>query len=295
MISQDEEDMQMNKSYRDELVGVFGYPIDENPTVVIQEAAFKALNLPYRYFTMMVKPDDLEVAMKGLKAMNMKGINLTMPHKVMVLEYLDVVADDAALMGAVNTVYMKDGLLYGENTDGKGFMKALEDGGVTLEGKNAVILGAGGAARAIAVELALVGIKHIEIVNRSKQRGEELASLLNEKTPARANLTLWDETYRVPENTSLLINCTSIGLFPNTGQKPDIEYTTLNKDMVVCDVIPNHPNTLFLQEAQKIGARTFDGLTMLVNQGALGFKMWTGLDAPVKVMEDALKKEFGLI
>jgi shikimate dehydrogenase len=275
-------------------VGVFGYPIDENPTVVIQEAAFKALNLPYRYLTIMVKPDDLEDAIKGLKAMNMKGINLTMPHKVMVLKLLDVVADDAALMGAVNTVYVKDGLLYGENTDGKGFMQALKDSDVALKGKNAVILGAGGAARAIAVELSMAGVGHIEIVNRSKQRGEELVCLLNEKTPSRVDFTLWDGTFRVPENTGLLINGTSIGLYPNTDQKPDIDYTTLNKDMVVCDVIPNHPNTLFLQEAQKIGARTFDGLTMIVNQGALGFKMWTGLDAPVKVMEAALKKEFGI-
>lgn len=285
----------MNKCYRDELVGVFGYPIDENPTVVIQEAAFKALGLSYRYLTIMVKPDDLEDAIKGLKAMNMKGINLTMPHKVMVLKYLDVVADDALLMGAVNTVYVKDGLLYGENTDGKGFMQALIDGNVALKGQNAVMLGAGGAARAIAVELAMAGVKHIEIVNRSKQRGEQLARLINEKTPACADFTLWDGAFRVPENTGLLINGTSIGLYPNTDEKPNIDYTTLDKDMVVCDVIPNHPNTLFLQEAQKIGARTFDGLTMIVNQGALGFEMWTGMDAPVKVMEAALKKEFGIV
>ncbi len=285
----------MNKCYRDELVGVFGYPIDENPTVVIQEAAFKELGLPYRYLTIEVRPDDLENAMAGLRAMNMKGINLTMPHKVLVLKYLDVVEEDAALMGAVNTVYMKDGRLYGENTDGKGFMQALRDGGVALEGKKAVLLGAGGAARAIAIELAMAGVKQIEIVNRSKERGEELVNLLNDKTSARAVFTLWDEVYRVSENTSLLINATSIGLYPHISQKPNIDYATINKDMVVCDVIPNHPNTLFLQEAQKAGARTFDGLTMLVNQGALGFKMWTGMDAPVKVMEDALKKEFGLI
>lgn len=284
----------MSKSYREELVGVFGCPVDENPTVVIQQAAFEALGLPYRYLTIKVKPEDLGDAIKGLKAMNFKGINLTIPHKVQVLQYLDVVADDAALMGAVNTVYVKDGLLYGENTDGKGFMKALCDGGVKLEGQNAVLLGAGGAARAVAVELAMEGISHIHIVNRSKQRGEELVKLINEKTSAKADMTLWDKTCEVPSDTGILINCTSIGLYPDTNQKPDIDYTTLNKDTVVCDVIPNHPNTLFLQQAQKIGARTFDGLTMLVNQGALGFKMWTGEEASAKVMEDALKKEFGI-
>ena len=285
----------MGKSYREELVGVFGCPVDENPTVVIQQAAFEALGLPYRYLTIKVKPEDLGDAMKGLKAMNFKGINLTIPHKVQVLQYLDVIADDAALMGAVNTVYVKDGLLYGENTDGKGFMKALRDGGIRLEGQNAVLLGAGGAARAVAVELAMAGIKHIGIVNRSKARGEELVKLINDKTPAEADLALWNATYAIPQDTAILVNCTSIGLYPDTDQKPDIDYSTLHKSMVVCDVIPNHPNTLFLQEAQKTGARTFDGLTMLVNQGTLGFKMWTGEDASAKVMEDALKKEFGIV
>ena len=105
-------------------------------------------------------------------------------------------------------------------------------------------------------------------------------------------MTLWNKTFRVPDDTAILINCTSIGLYPDTDQKPDIDVTTLHKDMVVCDVIPNHPNTLFLQEARKMGARTFDGLTMLVNQGTLGFKLWTGVDASAKVMEDALKAEF---
>ncbi len=285
----------MGKSYREELVGVFGCPVDENPTVVIQQAAFEALGLPYRYLTIKVKPEDLGDAIKGLKAMNFKGINLTIPHKVEVLKYLDVVADDAALMGAVNTVYVKDGLLHGENTDGKGFMKALRDGGIKLEGQNAVLLGAGGAARAVAVELAMAGIKHVGIVNRSKARGDELARLINGKTGAKADMVLWDKTYAVPQDTAILVNCTSIGLYPDTDQKPDIDYATLNKDMVVCDVIPNHPNTLFLQEARKLGARTFDGLTMLVNQGTLGFAMWTGAEASAKVMEDALKVEFGIV
>ena len=284
----------MSKSYREELVGVFGCPVDENPTVVIQQAAFRALGLPYRYLTIKVKPEDLQDAIKGLKAMNFKGINLTIPHKVAVLQYLDVVAQDAALMGAVNTVYIKDGLLYGENTDGKGFMKALQDGGVKTQGENAVLLGAGGAARAIAVELAMAGIKHIRILNRSSARGEELAALINEKTQAKAEMILWDQTYAVPQDTAILVNCTSIGLYPDTDKKPDIDYKTLHSGMTVCDVIPNHPDTLFLQEARKVGARTFDGLTMLVNQGTLGFEMWTGVPASAKVMEDALKKEFGI-
>jgi shikimate dehydrogenase len=287
-----EENMQ--KSYRDELVGVFGTPIDENPTVIIQEAAFKALNLPFRYLTIEVKADDLEKAMNGLRAMNFKGINLTMPHKTKVLQYLDVIADDAKLMGAVNTVYVKDGKLYGENTDGKGFLLSLKNGGIDIKGKKIVILGAGGAARAISVELANAGASYIEIVNVSKQRGEELTALLNEKTSMKAKYVAWDNEYKIPEDADMLVNATSVGFDSNSNQKPNIDYNTITKNIVVCDVIPNNPRTLFLQEAEKRGCKTFDGLTMLVNQGVLGFRFWTGMDAPADIMTKALKEEFGV-
>ncbi|MDR2900296.1 MAG: shikimate dehydrogenase [Treponema sp.] len=284
----------MRESYRDELVGVFGSPIDDNPTVIIQEAAFKTLNLPFRYLTIEVKPEDLEKAMDGIRVMNMKGINLTMPHKVKVLQYLDVIADDAKLMGAVNTVYVKDKKLYGENTDGKGFMLALTNGGINVKGKKIVMLGAGGAARAMSVELANAGASCIEIVNRGKERGEELCALLNEKTTLKAHFVLWEKTYKIPEDADILINSTSIGFDPNADQKPNIDYDTLKSSLIVCDVIPNNPHTPFLQEAKTRGCKTFDGLTMLVNQGLLGFRLWTGMDAPADVMTKALKEEFGI-
>lgn len=178
----------MNKlskpNYKAELVGVFGHPVDENPTIIMQEAAFRALNLNWRYLTIEVFPADLEDAIKGIRAFNMRGINLTIPHKVEVLKYLDEVTHDAQLMGAVNTVYRRDNQLIGTNTDGKGFLTSLNlDAKIDPRGKKVVILGAGGAARAISVELSLAGVKEITIVNRSPKRGEELVNLLQGKNP----------------------------------------------------------------------------------------------------------------
>lgn len=289
----------MNKlsklNYKAELVGVFGHPVDENPTIIMQEAAFRALNLNWRYLTIEVFPADLEDAIKGIRAFNMRGINLTIPHKVEVLKYLDEVMNDAQLMGAVNTVYRRDNQLIGTNTDGKGFLTSLNlDAKIDPRGKKVVILGAGGAARAISVELSLAGVKEITIVNRSPKRGEELVNLLREKTPVNAHYEPWTSAFPLPSPVDILVNATSIGLFPNTSQKPNIQYDTIRPNLVVCDVIPNPPHTQFLQEAEKRGAKTLDGLGMLVYQGAIGFKLWTGLDAPVKIMKKALSKEFGV-
>ncbi len=285
--------MTQEANYKAELVGVFGHPVAENPTIVMQEAAFKALNLNWRYLTIEVLPEDLADAFKGLRAMNMRGINLTIPHKVEVLKYLDEVAPDAALMGAVNTVRRHDDKLIGENTDGKGFIRSLrQDAGVDPAGKRIVILGAGGAARAIGVEAALSGARHITIVNRSAVRGETLAALLNEKTETNAYFVGWETCYAVPADTDILVNATSIGLFPNVTEKPNIHFNTITSTMVVCDVIPNPPNTPFLREAADRGATTLDGLGMLVYQGAIGFTMWTGLEAPVAVMHQALQSVF---
>lgn len=281
-------------NYKSELVGVFGHPVAENPTIVLQEAAFQATGLQWRYLTIEVYPEDLEAAINGLRAMNMKGINLTIPHKVEVLKYLDEVAPDAALMGAVNTVRREEDKLIGENTDGKGFLRSLkEDAKVDPAGKRVVILGAGGAARAISVELALAGAGHLTIVNRMVGRGQELVSLLNEKTDvSSATFVEWNTTYDLPADTDILVNATSIGLFPDVEAKPDITYGSITPAMTVCDVIPNPPHTPFLREAEARGATTLDGLGMLVYQGAIGFTMWTGIDAPVEVMYQALKELF---
>ncbi len=282
-------------NYKAELIGVFGHPVSENPTVVMHEAAFKTLNLNWRYLTIEVYPADLENAMKGLRAFNMKGINLTIPHKVEVLKYLDIVKPDAALMGAVNTVVRAGDKLIGENTDGKGFMHALtEDAKVDPKGKKVVVLGAGGAARSITVELALAGAQSILIVNRSPERGRALSELLASKTQASSVFAEWKGICSIPAGTDILVNATSIGLSPNIHDKPNVDYDSIRAGMIVCDVIPA-PVTPFLNEARERGAQIVDGLGMLVYQGAIGFKLWTGLDAPVKEMHHALSMAFGLI
>lgn len=284
----------MSKNYRSELVGAFGCPIDENPTGVMEEAAFKAAGLDYRYLTIKVLKEDIEAAMKAVRALNMRGINLTIPHKVSAIPYVDELSPEAQIIGAINIVVNNNGTLWGDNTDGKGFLKSLTDRGVSVEGKNIVILGAGGAARAISVVCALQGAKHIDIVNGSAARGSELVRLLQEKTPADARFIPWEGVADIDVDTDILINATSVGLYPNVDQKPNINYDAVREGMVVCDVIFNDPNSLFLQEAEKRGAVTVNGLGMLANQGALNFKLWTGQDAPVDVMMDTLRREFGL-
>jgi len=284
----------MAKNYRSELVGVFGNPVDENPTGVIEEAAFAATNLDYRYLTIKVEPSGLETAMKSVRIMHMRGINLTIPHKVECLKYLDELSPAAEIIGAVNVVVNNDGRLWGDNTDGKGLLEALSANGVDVAGKKITMLGAGGAARAICVEAALAGAESITVINRDETKGSQLVSLINEKTQAKGYYQKWQPGMPIPQGTEILINGTSVGLYPNVNEKPDVDYDTVTSDMVVTDVVFNDPNTLFLAEAKKRGAQTIDGLGMLVNQAAVNFKHWTGIDAPKDIMTKVLKGEFGL-
>jgi shikimate dehydrogenase len=286
--------MGKEQHYRAELVGVFGYPVDENPSVVMQEAGFKALGLNWRYITVEVRAEGLQDAMRGLRAFNMRGVNLTMPLKVDVLKYLDEVAPDAAIMGAVNTVVRKGNKLAGENTDGKGFLTALKhDGGIDPKKKNVVVLGAGGAARAITVELALAGAARITVVNRTDKRGRELVDILNKNTKTKASFVQWGKTFGIPSDVDVVVNATSIGFFPDIAARPDIDYDAIKGKMTVCDVVPNPPHTPFLREAEKRGAKTLSGQGMVVYQGAIGFKLWTGRDAPVEAMKKALADALG--
>jgi shikimate dehydrogenase len=280
-------------SYQAELVGVFGYPVAENPTIVMQEAAFRALGLNWRYLNIEVRPEQLADAMRGLRAFNMAGINLTIPHKVAVMEFLDGLSVEAALIGAVNTVVRDEERLVGYNTDGKGFVRSVqEDAGINPSGQRVVFLGAGGAARAMAVEMALAGAASITIVNRTADRGQPLVDLLRRQTPAQAEFALWDGPFVVPSETDILVNATSIGLFPRVEDMPAVVLDSIRPGMLVCDVIPNPPQTAFLAAAAACGARTLDGLGMLVNQGAIAFHLWTGCDAPLAVMRQALEEVF---
>lgn len=288
-----ERDNSMEKNYRAELTAVFGDPVDGNPTGVMEEVAYEALGLNYRYLTLRVKKEDLEAAVKGAKAFGMKGYNLTMPHKTAVIPYLDCLTPAAEIIGAVNTVVCRNGKWTGENTDGKGFVLSLKRDGIKPEGKRITLLGAGGAARAIGVECALAGAEHITVLNRDAGRGEELAGLIGRKTGAEAEFCPWTEQARIPEGTDILIQATCVGLYPDSGRKPDIAYDTVTDRMVVCDVVFNPERPLFLQEAERRGARIVTGMGMLVHQGALNFELWTGKKAPLEIMYQALAREFG--
>ena len=280
------------KNYRAELVGVFGDPVDGNPTCVLEEAGFAAAGLNWRYLTCRVAVEDLTDAIRGMRAIGMRGVNLTMPHKIEVIQHLDELSEAARIIGAVNTVIERDGRLIGENTDGKGFVRSLVDEGISLAGKTITILGAGGAAKAIGVECALAGAKKLNIVNRNAGRGEELVKTIRENTGAEADYFPWKGTAPIPEGTDILINATCVGLHPHVDECPDIRYEDIAPGTPVCDVVFNPAVPLFLKKAEARGARIITGLGMLTNQGALNFELWTGVKAPRDVMYEALKKEF---
>lgn len=287
--------MTQQVNYRHEIVGVFGDPVDENPTLLMFEAAFKATALYWRYQNFWVKPESLGDAMRGMRAMNFRGVNLTIPHKVAVLPYLDRITPEAALIGAVNTVVREGEVLVGANTDGKGFLTAIRLHGVNPEGKHVALIGAGGAARAIGVELARAGAAHITIFNRTLARAESLAQSINTHTSTQAVAVGIGAGLRasIPAEVDLVVNATSLGLYPRVDDLPPVDMETIRPHMLVCDVIPNPPRTRFLIEARAKGAPTLDGLSMLVYQGAIAFMLWTGMDAPVDVMRQALESVFG--
>jgi shikimate dehydrogenase len=281
----------MLKNFLSKLTGSFSEGAAENPTVAMVEAAYQHHGLDYRYINCEVPPEKLAEAVKGARAMNWAGFNLSIPHKVNVIPFLDGLGESAAVMGAVNCAVLRGGELIGENTDGKGFLQSLREL-IDPAGKFVVMFGAGGAARAIGVELALAGAKHITIVNRDQKRGQTLVDLLNDKTPAHAELALWRGTYRIPADAEVVVNATSIGLYPDVDARLDIDVGSLRKGLVVADVIPNPPRTNLIKDAESRGCRSLDGLGMLVNQGVIGVKYWTGVDVDPNVMKRKLEEIF---
>jgi shikimate dehydrogenase len=223
--------------------------------------------------------------------MGWAGFNCSLPHKVEVIGQLDALAESATAIGAVNCVVRRDGGFVGENTDGLGFVEALRTV-VDPAGKSLVVFGAGGAARAVSVEAALAGATDITIVNRDRQRGSELAALLAERTPARAEFLGWRGTFRVPEGTEIVVNATSVGLFPDVDASLDLDPASLLAPMVVADLIPNPPRTRLIRDAEARGCTTLDGLGMLVNQGAIAIRHWTGVDPDRGVMRRTLEGLF---
>jgi shikimate dehydrogenase len=273
------------------LVGSFATPAAENPTVAMIEAAFAHHRIDARYINCEVAPKDLADAVRGAKAMGWLGFNCSIPHKVAVIAHLDALGESAETIGAVNCVVRREGRLIGENTDGKGFVESLRTL-VDPQGKKLILFGAGGAARAIAVESALAGASSMTIVNRDLARGRELTALINDKTRACAEFVAWDKTYRAPADADILVNATSIGLFPDTDGRLDLDMGSLKAGMIVADVIPNPPRTLLIREAEAKGCRTLDGLGMLVNQGVISIRHWTGIDVEPGVMRRKVEALF---
>ena len=273
------------------ITGSFAQPAAENPTVEMVEAAYRHHGLHYRYLNTEVPPEKLADAVAGARAMNWAGFNCSIPHKVAVIEYLDGLGESATVIGAVNCVVRRDGQYIGENTDGKGFLKSLQEV-VDPAGKKIVMFGAGGAARAIGVECALAGATHITVVNRSEDRGNELVSLLNDKTPVETVLEKWDGDYAVSEGIDVVINATSIGL-ADAEARIALTIDSLTQNMVVADVIPNPPRTKLVRDAESKGCRVIDGLGMLVNQGITGIEYWTGKAVDGSVMRARLEELFG--
>jgi shikimate dehydrogenase len=256
------------------------------------EKALAEMGLDWRYLTLEVAPEKLGDAVRGARAMGFLGGNITMPHKVAVIEHLDELSQAARLMGAVNCIHNTEGKLVGENTDGKGFLESLK---TVLDptGKKIVILGAGGAARAIAVELALAQVGHITIVNRTADHGNELVQVLREKIHVVADFVLWEGEYEIPTDTDVIINATSIGLFSEEDRVP-VKRETFHKGQVVADVVFSPPDTCFLQEARDAGATALDGLGMLAHQATIAFKIWTGKTPNAVAMREALEEFLSL-
>ncbi|MDX2037588.1 MAG: shikimate dehydrogenase [Isosphaeraceae bacterium] len=284
--------MSTPRSFKQELVGVFGFPVAENPTQAMIEPAFDAMGLAWRYLTVEVPPEKLADAVRGARAMGWRGFNCTIPHKVAVIEHLDELSPAAEKIGAVNCVIARDGRLIGDNTDGKGFVQSVS-AVRPIAGLIAVILGAGGAARAISVELALAGAKHVVIVNRTVDRGETLARQVAERTAATTEFVPWVGDFAIPDSADIVVNATSIGLFPDVSAMPAIDVDSIRPNQLVCDVIPNPPRTPFLEAARSRGCTTLDGLGMLVNQGVIGIRLWTGAEPDPAIMRSSLEAVFG--
>ena len=271
-----------------QIVCCMGQPVAGNPTQFMMERAFAAAGLDWRYLTLEVPPEQLADAVKGLRAMGFRGGNFTLPHKVAVIPYLDELSEAATLMGAVNCVNRVGERLVGENTDGKGFVQSLRQ--VTdPAGKRVVILGAGGAARAIAVELGLSGAAEVVIVNRTAERGQTLVELLNERVKVAARLVHLSSDYALEDSAEIVINATSIGLGDAEARVP-LQLDSLRSGVIVADVIFNPPRTRLIRDAAARGCTTLDGLGMLVNQGVIGFKIWTGVDPDAEVMREAIEE-----
>jgi shikimate dehydrogenase len=279
-------------SGKTQICGVIGDPIEHTMSPVMHNASFSALGLDYVYVAFRVKSDELAGAIEGMRALNIRGLNVTIPHKVNIIPLLDGLDTLADKIGAVNTIVNRDGILKGHNTDANGFLQALLDKGVTPEGKNVVILGAGGAARAISFILAekranLLILNRLEEIDWAEELARKISSVFGKEVRA---LELNDANLKTAlDKAELLVNATSVGMSPNTNLNP-VPSRLLRPGLVVFDIVYNPIKTKLATEASLAGCETVMGLDMLVWQGALAFEMWTGKKAPVDIMKrEAIK------
>lgn len=277
------------------IVGVIGAPVEHSRSPQMHNAAFKELGLNYIYVAFHVKEEDLPAAIAGFKAINVAGINVTIPHKQNVIPLIDSLSKEAEIIGAVNTLVFSEGKIEGHNTDAPGFIQAMKEEGANIpQGESVVILGAGGAARAVAVSLALAGVKKITIANRTAKRAIELADDVAAKTGvAMAGIGLNDAKLpQAIQESLLLVNTASSSMDVEHPLLIDPDW--LHKDLVVYDIIYTPPETRLMKAAKEKGLKTISGLGMLVYQGAIAFELWTKQFPPVDTMRRALMAALGL-
>lgn len=271
-------------------IGILGWPVAHSLSPAMHNAAFTDLALDYSYIPLPVHPDHLEQAIQGLKSMGFIGANVTIPHKVTIMPFLDELDPSAQLAGAVNTIVIKEGKIIGYNTDAQGFILSLTSKNVIIKDKTAVIMGAGGAARAVVCGLLAHGIKKIIIGTRSLQKAEDFITTF----PNHNNLQAcnWDEQiFRDGiKQCDILINCTPIGMEASSQETLPVDWQFVPKTAVICDLIYNPPLTPFLLAAQNHGHMIINGAGMLIEQGALAFELWTGEKAPRHIMLTTITK-----
>lgn len=282
------------------LFGLLGYPLSQSLSPIMQNAAFKERKLNKIYIPVEVLPQNLESVVKGISKMNFEGFNVTKPYKIDIMKYLDEMDEYAKIIGAVNTVTVKDGKLKGYNTDGTGFLKSFEkETGSKIEGKTVFILGSGGAARAICMTLALNNAKKIYICNRTFKKAVLLSKDINKqmhdmnrqmhdinrqiKDISIAIPMEYNEMHNALNDSDVLINTTSVGMYPDVGTSP-LDINLLKSNLIVCDIVYNPIKTKLLKDAGLKGCRTISGIYMFVYQGAEAFEIWTGIKAPTDKM-----------
>jgi shikimate dehydrogenase len=273
--------------------GVIGDPIEHTLSPAIQNAAFSHLGLDFVFLAFRVKPAELEDAVRGIRGLGIHGLNVTMPHKSAVTAFLDEIDATAKFLNAANTILNRNGRLCGFNTDGVGALKALQENDVDISGKKVLLLGAGGAAKAIAFQLAKEA-EELVLLNRTPEKATELAESLNQalgKEVRGAKLSP-NTIQKNLRNSDLLVNATSVGMHPNDNQSP-VAPEWLKPDLTVMDIVYNPVETKLAKDAKAAGARVISGVEMLIHQGAASFEIWTGRPAPVEVMRKAALQKLG--